>query len=398
MTITLYKARRFLCLITVASLIIAMCGCSAGTGKALYLSDPVTVTDFKLNTYVSVASYTTGGYSTSQLKDVLKEALALCDTYELMFSRTKPKGNLYRLNSGETDTVPEDLGLLIETGLKYSQLSQGALDITIGSVSSLWDFTASDPKVPEQERITEALSSVNYNNVTLTRNEDSSYTVTSPPGTVIDLGAIAKGYIADRIKEFLLEKGINQAIINLGGNVLCVGSKKDNSSFNIAVKKPFSENESLETLKITDKSVVSSGNYERYFYEEDVLYHHILNPATGYPVDNGLSDVTIVSDDSLIGDCLSTTCFALGLTEGLKLIENTPGVEAMFVEMNGNITCSSGFSQYRCYIMNMHFGCRRAGKATDKNINKKEDCHDTYYINYYSAAHCICIKPDCLAC
>ena len=347
MTITLYKARRFLCLITVASLVIAMCGCSTGTGKALYLSDPVTVTDFKLNTYVSVASYTTGGYSTSQLKDVLKEALALCDTYELMFSRTKPEGNLYRLNSGETDTVPEDLGLLIETGLKYSQLSQGALDITIGSVSSLWDFTASEPKVPEQERITEALSSVNYNNVTLTRNEDSSYTVTSPPGTVIDLGAIAKGYIADRIKEFLLEKGINQAIINLGGNVLCVGSKKDNSSFNIAVKKPFSENESLETLKITDKSVVSSGNYERYFYEEDVLYHHILNPATGYPVDNGLSDVTIVSDDSLTGDCLSTTCFALGLTEGLKLIENTPGVEAMFVEMNGNITCSSGFSQYR---------------------------------------------------
>ena len=158
MTITLYKARRFLCLITVTSLIIAMCGCSAGTGKALYLSDPVTVTDFKLNTYVSVASYTTGGYSTSQLTDVLKEALALCDTYELMFSRTKPEGNLYRLNSGETDTVPEDLGLLIETGLKYSQLSQGALDITIGSVSSLWDFTASEPKVPEQERITEALS------------------------------------------------------------------------------------------------------------------------------------------------------------------------------------------------------------------------------------------------
>ena len=277
------------------------------------LSDPVQVTGYKLNTYVAVSAYTTGGHKTSELKEILNEALRICDTYELMFSR----------------------------------MSDGAFDITIGSVSSLWDFTSDNPAVPDDSDIQNALSYVDYTRLKLTENNDGTYTVDKPDKTIIDLGAIAKGYIADKIRNFLLEKSINRGIINLGGNVLCVGEKSSDNPFLIGIKKPFSEDSvPLVTLRLNNKSAVSSGNYERYFYQDGKLYHHILNPSTGYPYDNGLSDVTIISDASVTGDCLSTTCFALGADKGLELIESLSGIEAMFVMSDGTIKYSSGFSSY----------------------------------------------------
>mgnify|MGYP000815389423 FL=1 len=188
---------------------------------------------------------------------------------------------------------------------------------------------------------------VDYTRLKLTENNDGTYTVDKPDKTVIDLGAIAKGYIADKIRNFLLEKSINRGIINLGGNVLCVGEKSLDNPFLIGIKKPFSEDSvPLVTLRLNNKSAVSSGNYERYFYQDGKLYHHILNPSTGYPYDNGLSDVTIISDASVTGDCLSTTCFALGADKGLELIESLSGIEAMFVMSDGTIKYSSGFSSY----------------------------------------------------
>lgn len=325
---------------------VSLTGCGSAASPAVYLTDPVSVTDYKLNTYVEISSYTTGGYSTNRLKEVLNGALELCDTYERMFSRTMEGSDLYRLNHGETDIVPAKLGELIETGLHYSKLSDGAFDITIGAVSSLWDFTADNPVVPEASLIEDALRYVDYTSVSIIKNADSTYTVNMPAGTVIDLGAVAKGYIADKIKEYLLANNITSAIINLGGNVLCVGEKRD-SSFNIAVRKPFSESDYVDILKISDMSVVSSGNYERYFYEDGKLYHHILNPRTGYSYDNGISEITIVSSDSLTGDCLSTTCFALGLDAGLALIESLDGVEAEFISTDGEVTYSSGLQRYK---------------------------------------------------
>ena len=320
---------------------LSMTGCSSS------LKEPVRVTGYKLNTYVNIDAYTDGGYSTDKLNEILKEALALCDTYEKMFSRTDSDSTLYKLNHGETDVVPESLGELISYGIDYGRLSGGAFDITIGSVSSLWDFTSDSPAVPDADKIEEALRYVDYTKVELSRNTDGTYTVSMPENTIIDLGAVAKGYIADRIRDFLLEKGINHAIINLGGNVLCIGAKDSSTPFSVGIKRPFSEDASpLVTLNIDNKSVVSSGNYERYFYQDDTLYHHILNPKTGYPYNNGLTDVTIISDLSVTGDCLSTTCFALGLEEGMKLIEDTEGVEAMFVETDGTIHYSSGFETY----------------------------------------------------
>ena len=266
-----------------------------------------------------------------------------------MFSRTLTDSILYKVNNRETNRIPKELAELIQKGIEMGDLSDGAFDITIGSVSSLWDFTADNPKVPNATDISNALNYIDYTKIALTPlNDDSEdYTIGMPEGFIIDLGAIAKGYIADRLKDFLIEKNINNAVINLGGNVLCVGGKKNNASFNIGIKKPFTQSEeTLMTVKLNNKSAVSSGTYERYFNEDSNFYHHILNPTTGYPYNNGLTQVTIISGQSIDGDCLSTTCFVLGLEKGLELIETLENTEAVFVMADGDIIYSSGMQDY----------------------------------------------------
>ena len=290
------------------------------------INDPVTVAGFKLNTYVAIS-----GYTSNSTKDTLNECLNLCDKYELMFSRTLTDSILYKVNNRETNRIPKELAELIQKGIEMGDLSDGAFDITIGSVSSLWDFTADNPKVPNATDISNALNYIDYTKIALTPvNDDSEdYTIGMPEGFIIDLGAIAKGYIADRLKDFLIEKNINNAVINLG------------------IKKPFTQSEeTLMTVKLNNKSAVSSGTYERYFNEDSNFYHHILNPTTGYPYNNGLTQVTIISDQSIDGDCLSTTCFVLGLEKGLELIETLENTEAVFVMADGDIIYSSGMQDY----------------------------------------------------
>lgn len=328
-------SQRLLSLLCALSLIagtLCLPGCTAAEQKT-------SVTGYKLNTIIQIDAYS------KTTTETLNGALALCDTYEKMFSRTLPDSLLYKVNHGQLTEIPEELAELIQYGINYSKLSDGAFDLTIGSVSQLWDFTSENPKVPDAEAISEALKFVNYENVKLTKNSNQ-WTISIPKGTVIDLGAIAKGYIADRIKDYLLEHSVTRAVINLGGNVLCVGRKTAADDFSIGIKKPFSNGETLSVLSLNDKSAVSSGTYERYFYSEEKLYHHILNPSTGYPYENDLTDVTIISDESVIGDCLSTTCFTLGLENGMKLIESIDGVEAIFVTADGNMHYSSGANAY----------------------------------------------------
>lgn len=309
---------------------------------AVTLTTPESVNGFKLNTYVQIDSYT------SVSKNTLTEALNLCDYYENIFSRTKEDSELSKVNSNQTTDISKEMYELVSAGLEYAALSNGAFDITIGSVSSLWDFTSESPKVPDSGRIAGALTHVDYTRVSVTDNGDGTYSISKPDDVILDLGAVAKGYIADKIKYFLEENGVKRAIINLGGNVLCIGKKTNTDNFGIGVRKPFAaNNEVLVALSVDDSSVVSSGNYERYFYTDDgTFYHHILNPATGYSYDNDLSDVTILSKDSLTGDCLSTTCFCLGLEDGMKLIESLDGIEAVFVTNKGEIHYSSGAKAY----------------------------------------------------
>ena len=319
-------------------------------------NEPISISSIKLNTAVQITIYD------SQDKALLDDCLALCDKYELIFSRTNEKSELYKLNhrkdtsdkdtntdrqttpypvSGTADTwhISEDLAALLSEGLDITRESDGAFDIVIAPLTSLWDFTAEDPKVPDDADIQNALPLCSSDGVTIDKQD-----ITLPSDDIqFDVGAIAKGYIADRLKDFLVKKGVNSAIINLGGNVLCIGSKPDGTPFKVGIQKPFADrNETEAVMDITGKSVVSSGIYERCFKQNGKLYHHILNPKTGYPYDNGLISVTIISDQSVDGDALSTTCFALGLEDGLKFAEKK-GVQAVFITEDYELHYTDGF-------------------------------------------------------
>ena len=206
-------------------------------------------------------------------------------------------------------------------------------------LSELWDFHSENACLPGQATITEALTHVDYHNLIIEGN-----TVTlRDPESAVSLGFIAKGYIADQMKAYLLSCHVENAIINLGGNLLAVGSRPDSTPFQFGVQKPFdTQGTPITVLSVVDRSAVSSGVYERYFYQEDILYHHILNPATGYPVQNNLLGVTILSDSSMTGDALSTTCFVLGLEEGMRLVESLEGVEAIFITDDYALHYSTG--------------------------------------------------------
>ena len=335
-----------------ASLILCpavLSGCSAQTkseeNTAADSQEPISATAIKLNTAVTVTIYD------SNDKNLLTECMNLCDKYEKIFSRTASDSELYQLNHRElapvertenTYQVSDDLAELVSEGLDYSELSKEAFDIAIEPLTSLWDFTAKDPQVPEDSLIQAALPKCDYHNISV--DKDKNEITLKTDDTAIELGAIAKGYIADRLKDYLVSQNVKSAIINLGGNVLCIGEKPDNSAFKIGIQKPFADrSETIAVMDIKDKSVVSSGIYERCFEQNGTLYHHLLNPETGYPCDNGLIAVTIISDKSVDGDALSTTCFALGLEDGMKLAESLDDVQAFFVTSDYEIHYTKDF-------------------------------------------------------
>ncbi|WP_419094135.1 FAD:protein FMN transferase [[Clostridium] scindens] len=289
-----------------------------------------TYTDTLFDTVISVQIFD------SVDEDVLEGCEKLCKKYDSMFSNKIEDSEISRINSagGNPVEVSKETIKLIKKGIYYSEMSDGVFDITIAPVSNLWDFKAETPLVPSPEAIAEAVSHVNYENIII---RDNTVKLTDPHAG-IDLGAIAKGYIADRIKDYLEEEGVRHAMINLGGNVLAMGSKLDGSDYNIGIQEPFDETgEPITSVKISDKSVVTSGIYQRYFKADGKIYHHILDPNTGYPCENNLYSVTILTDSSLTADALSTTCFLLGYDRGMKLINQLDNVDAVFITNDNQI-------------------------------------------------------------
>lgn len=293
-------------------------------------------TDSLFDTVISVQIYD------SSDETLIAHCQEICTKYDNLFSTTKPNSEISRINSanGRSVEVSDDTVMLLKTAIHYGDISGGAFDVTIRPISSLWDFQSENPKIPEASDIRSALAHVNYQNIRI----EGNYVTLTDPETAIDLGGIAKGYIADQLKNYLQSQGIQHAMINLGGNVLAIGTKPDGSDFNIGIQRPFdTTGDPITSVKIADQSVVTSGNYQRYFKKDGNLYHHILNPTTGYPYDNGLSGVTIVADSSVQADALSTTCFALGLEEGLRLINHTADAEALFITSDNKLHYSDHF-------------------------------------------------------
>lgn len=308
----------------------------SGCNKSESISDSDTIskTDFFFDTVITITLYDSNDES------IIDSCFEQCSYYEQLFSKTISDSEISLLNrNGKLINANEHTLSIVKSAIHFSELTNGVFDITIAPISSLWDFRSDSPTLPDTNAINNALKLVDYKNIKI-ENNDITFL---HDGMSIDLGGIAKGYIADQLVNYLQEKGVSSAIISLGGNIYAMGCKSDSSAYNIGIQKPFaSQNETCAVINISNKSVVTSGVYERYFYLNNNLYHHILDTSTGYPINNGLLSVTIISDSSLDGDALSTGIFALGLDKGMSLINSLDNIEAVFVDSNNNIHISQG--------------------------------------------------------
>lgn len=294
-----------------------------------------TRTEFLLDTFVTVTLYG------SDDEALLDGAIELCASYDATLDRHNPDSELSRLNGAgeEGMAVSDSLYELLELALGYCARSGGHYDITVAPVMDLWDFHGDRPQPPTPEQVESALALVDWRRVEL----GADNRVVLHGGAQVDLGSIAKGYIADQMADYLREQKVPGAIVNLGGNVITVGTKPGGKDFEIGIQKPFEDREEIAgSLPVHDLSLVSSGIYERYFRHEDKLYHHIVDAATGWPVENGLLSVTIICPSSADADAMSTLCFLLGLEAGLALVEGTPDTEAVFLQQDGTTWLSSG--------------------------------------------------------
>lgn len=318
-------------------LLFLLCACSPKITKET--SFPAEETSFLLNTVVTITIY--DGENIDDPYQLIQKCFALCTQYENLFSRTIEESDVSKINksNGQPVSVSEETAELIELALDYSVKSQGAFDITIASASTLWDFQTENPVPPLSEQLEEAASHIHYQAISLNGNQ----VTLSDPNASIDLGGIAKGYIADKAAAFLRENGVTSAILNLGGNIYVIGSRPDKKPFLIGIQKPFeTRSEVMGAVSVSDKSIVTSGIYERFFRFNETLYHHILDPKTGWPIENNLLSVTIISDRSVDGDALSTTCFVLGLDQGMEFIESLDGIDAIFITKDNELHFSSG--------------------------------------------------------
>ncbi|MDR1277553.1 MAG: FAD:protein FMN transferase [Treponema sp.] len=245
-------------------------------------------------------------------------------------------------NAGkEPVRVSGDLIAVLDRALRYAELSGGGFDPTVGPLVKLWGIGTERERVPPAEEITAALALVNWRDVRIDHQGGTVFL--TKPGMAIDLGAIAKGYAADETGALVKKAGLDRGIIDLGGNILALGSRPGAGPWRIGIQDPERERGTyLGVLPVRDKSVVTSGVYERYFESGGRRYHHILSTGDGYPVDNGLLAVTIMADFSIDADSLSTSVFTLGYEKGRALVESIPGAEAIFVFADKSIRGTQG--------------------------------------------------------
>ena len=299
----------------------------SGCGKTTVSSEPETAAGFALDTVISVTIY--GGEEGLDRRPHFH----VCDLMTAFFPEQKKTAIFTKsiMPAAPLWKSPKRPFRCLKPPSPTRNFPTALLTAPSPRSASLWNFQNDSGTLPDPETLAKAVS---RGRLPYRRGERSDGYPEKNPKAALDLGGIAKGYIADRLQDFLTEKGVTGAVINLGGNVLTVGEKPDGGFWKIAIQKPFAEKgETLDAVSLKQGSVVTSGVYERYFYKDGILYHHLLDPSTGYPVENDLYAVTILSKHSVDGDALSTICFVLGYEKGAELIRslNMPGLEAIFV-------------------------------------------------------------------
>ena len=245
--------------------------------------------------------------SGERAEEALADAEAEIERLDHLFSISVSDSDIARLNRTGSAVVSAETRQLMECSLELSRITDGAFDITLYPVSELWGFYSDSQQVPEKTELTAALQHVGIEHCHMERDS-----VTLDAGTKLDLGAIAKGYASARAAEVLQEAGVTSANLSLGGNIHVIGTKPGGSDWTVAIADPKDTNRYAGTLKVRDTAVVTSGGYQRFFEEDGTVYHHILDPETGYPADSGLLSVTIVSEDDTLADALSTALFVMG--------------------------------------------------------------------------------------
>ena len=322
------KSQKNSIILTVAALLLLLIG-SITAVLSRSEKKPVSQTEFALDTICTVTLYNWDGEGQQLLSDVF----TLCRQYENLLSTTVSGSDIYKINHshGKTVTVSTETAQLLSDALSYCEMSGGKFDITIYPVKQLWDFSGNNGAIPDQDTLERSLRQVNYRQMVIEKNR-----VTLPEGSGIDLGAIAKGYITDRIAEYLQNRHVRFAVIDFGGNIRVIGTKPDGSHWKVGIQKPF-DSASIITVQAVDESVVTSGIYQRYFTENGRLYHHILDPSTGMPCDTGLASVTVIAQSAEQADALSTVCMLLGYEASCQLLRNYPDTRAYFVTSDMNV-------------------------------------------------------------
>ena len=301
-------------------------------------AEELSMTDFVLGTVCTVRLMEGGSKAT------LDEAFSRLRTIEDHMSANRDDSDISQVNvmAGKKPVkVSEDTFYVISKALEYARLTNGAFDPSVGPLVKLWNIGSGDEKVPPTEKIMAAKALVDWRQIVLDTTTRTVFL--KKPGMALDLGAIAKGYAADEIEKILLNHKVKAAVIDLGGNVFVFGSKKDKSPWRIGIQNPESERgEYLGIVTGGQMTVVTSGVYERYFIENGKWYHHIMSTQTGFPVDNDLISVSIVSKSSIDADALSTALFVFGIEKGMEFLKQFPDTYAIFIDKDHNVYLSPG--------------------------------------------------------
>ena len=284
----------------------------------VYSGGAVKSTQFLFDTTCTVTAYG------KNAKEAVSEVFLKIEKINSLTNFYSENSEVSKINSEKANTeikVSKDILEILSVALDVSKRSGGAFDVTVAPVTELWDFKSGKNTVPDKEDIFEAVKNVGYENIEL--NTQKSVIIKKNDSVKIDLGGAAKGYACDEAIKILNKYGVC-GIVDLGGNVSCTGEnpKSKDKNWRIGLQVPFKPSGEYEkVIEIKSGSVVTSGVYQRYFYDDNRLYHHIINPSDGFPENAEYNAVTVLSDSSLLADCLSTACFVLGKEDGKKLAE-----------------------------------------------------------------------------
>ena len=303
-------------------------------------------TEFALGTYCTVKIY---GMSEGKANSALKEAFARLSKIESIASAKNPDSELFYVNENAYGNgvvaVSEELFALLYSGLFYSRLTEGAFDITLGAIVELWGIGTENARIPSPEEIAVAVENSGYEHLLLNEAELSVRFLKS--GLKVDLGAFAKGYAADEMQRVLIEHGVENAIIDLGGDIITIGGN-NGAGWRIGLTDPQNTGEVCAVLRVSDKAIVTSGDYERYFMHEGKRYHHIFDRNTGYPAESGLRSATVAFEHmgihgaAIHADALSTAFFVMGKEKAVEFVSTFQQINYILIDDGLNFTFSEG--------------------------------------------------------